>query len=445
MAATTDRSGIEAGIGVNRRMPAASQGAERQSHEAPDERERRRLDEELEHDLAARGAERLPHADLAGAFGHRDHHDRDDADTAHHQADARERDHRDEEASGDLVEGLDHAILGDDREIIGLRWAEAALHPERRRHLVLGVEQRGPFGGHHRHVHPSPLILGHLGEHRVRNHDPELALVAENRAGLGVNADHPERLPEHLDRPAERVAAGKKHVRELLVDHGHERAGRVFRRRERPAREDVSALHAHPARPPPRHADTLEVDALEAHRAVGGLADAHVLHRGDERGQRTLVIVDIALPRDIDPAVREVPGIFLYDIDNLQEVVHHNTGERQGAAAEAEKIVLAEARGFRRKLLAERVVPTIIALRNRLDEICRQELGSFREECGPFSKDQDEVLQAVTSRMMQRIAGSLARELKELPERVEQEQMTAAVQRLFHLETPQMALAGAKI
>jgi glutamyl-tRNA reductase len=171
--------------------------------------------------------------------------------------------------------------------------------------------------------------------------------------------------------------------------------------------------------------------------------EAELLAR--ERGQRTLVIVDIALPRDIDPAVREVPGIFLYDIDNLQEVVHHNTGERQGAAAEAEKIVLAEARGFRRKLLAERVVPTIIALRNRLDEICRQELGSFREECGPFSKDQDEVLQAVTSRMMQRIAGSLARELKELPEKVEQEQMTAAVQRLFHLETPQMALAGAKI
>jgi hypothetical protein len=46
--------------------------------------------------------------------------------------------------------------------------------------------------------------------------------------------------------------------------------------------------------------------------------------------------------------------------------------------------------------------------------------------------------------MSQRIAGSLARELKELPERVEQEQMTTAVQRLFHLETPQTALAGTR-
>ncbi|MBZ5571537.1 MAG: glutamyl-tRNA reductase [Acidobacteriia bacterium] len=171
--------------------------------------------------------------------------------------------------------------------------------------------------------------------------------------------------------------------------------------------------------------------------------EAQIMTR--ERKQRPLVIVDIALPRDIDPSVRQVPGIFLYDIDDLQKVVNHNAGERQSAAGEAEKLVAAEVQGFCHKLLAERVVPTIIGLRNRLDEICRQELGSFREECGPFSKDQDEILQAVTSRMTQRIAGSLARELKGLPERVEQEQMTAAVQRLFHLETPQKPLAGAKM
>lgn len=170
--------------------------------------------------------------------------------------------------------------------------------------------------------------------------------------------------------------------------------------------------------------------------------EAELLAR--ERNQRPLVIVDIALPRDIDPSVREVKGICLYDIDDLQKVVSNNAGERQAAAADAEKIVVAEAHGFRAKLLAERVVPTIIALRKRLDEVCRQELGSFRDECGPFSKDQDEILQAVTSRMTQRIAGSLARELKELPERLEQEQMTAVVRRLFHLESPQTALAGAK-
>jgi glutamyl-tRNA reductase len=162
------------------------------------------------------------------------------------------------------------------------------------------------------------------------------------------------------------------------------------------------------------------------------------------RKDQPLVIVDIAMPRDIDPAVREVNGVFLYNLDDLENVVDHNSGERVAAAADAEKILQAEAEGFRRKLMAERVVPTIVALRQRLDEICRQELDSFRQENGPFSKDQDEMLNAVMSKMTKRIAGSLARELKELPEKVEQEQMTVAVQRLFHLQSPELALAGTR-
>jgi glutamyl-tRNA reductase len=168
--------------------------------------------------------------------------------------------------------------------------------------------------------------------------------------------------------------------------------------------------------------------------------EAELMVRGREA--KPLVIVDIALPRDIDSAVREVKGVYLYDLDDLENVVDHNAGEREAAAAEAHKILQAEAQGFRRKLMAERVVPTIVALRQRLDEICRQELDSFRNECGPFSQDQDEMLNAVMSRMTQKIAGSLARELKELPEKMEQEQMTSALQRLFHLQAPERAIAG---
>jgi glutamyl-tRNA reductase len=170
--------------------------------------------------------------------------------------------------------------------------------------------------------------------------------------------------------------------------------------------------------------------------------EAEIMVRG--RKDTPLVIVDIAMPRDIDSGVRDVKGVFLYDLDDLENVVDHNAGEREAAAADAQKILQAEAQGFRRKLMAERVVPTIVALRLRLDEICRQEMDSFRQENGPFSKDQDEMLTAMMSRMTQKIAGSLARELKELPEKVEQEQMTAAVQRLFHLQTPESALAGTR-
>jgi glutamyl-tRNA reductase len=175
-----------------------------------------------------------------------------------------------------------------------------------------------------------------------------------------------------------------------------------------------------------------EAENLMRERNVGGRQD------------QPLVIVDIAMPRDIDPAVRKVKGVFLYNLDDLENVVGRNTGEREVAAAEAQKILQAEAQGFRRKLMAERVVPTIVALRMRLDEICRQELGSFQEENGPFSQDQDEMLNAMMSRMTQRIAGSLARELKELPEKVQQEQMTTALRQLFHLQPPETALAGTR-
>ena len=64
----------------------------------------------------------------------------------------------------------------------------------------------------------------------------------------------------------------------------------------------------------------------------------------------------------------------------------HNAGEREAAVGEAQKILQAEAQGFRGKLMAERVVPTIVALRLRLDEICRQELDSFRQRTDLFPR-----------------------------------------------------------
>src|SRR5690348_1281269 len=191
---------------------------------------------------------------------------------------------------------------------------------------------------------------------------------------------------------------------------------------------------------------------LDADIVISSTSCPHTILSRDEavviardRKKSPLCLVDIAVPRDIDPAVRDVAGIALYDIDDLQRVVKHNAAEREAAAEEAQKIVVPEAQVFRRKLLAERVVPTIVALRQRLDQVCRQELELFCQECGPFSKDQEQLFGVVVTRVTQRIAGSLARELKELPEKMEQEQMTAAVQRLFHLETREPALAGSTI
>jgi glutamyl-tRNA reductase len=163
-----------------------------------------------------------------------------------------------------------------------------------------------------------------------------------------------------------------------------------------------------------------------------------------ERNRVALVILDIGMPRDVDPNVRRVDGIMLYDLEGLERAVQQNTDERLTASADAEKIVAAEAQAFRSQLKAQSVVPTIVALRQRLEEICRQELESFTEERGPFTREQDQSLHAITAQVIQKIASSLARELKEVPEKEEQERMTAAVTRLFHLASPEQALAGTR-
>jgi glutamyl-tRNA reductase len=134
-----------------------------------------------------------------------------------------------------------------------------------------------------------------------------------------------------------------------------------------------------------------------------------------ERKGRKLVIIDLALPRDVDPAVREFEGVLLYDLEDLERAVEPRVGTRAGEV-DAEKIVHAEVQGFRKQLMAGAAGPELTALRLRLEEICRQELESFRLEQGPFPKDQDRLIAAVSARITSKIAGSLARDLKGLPD-----------------------------
>jgi glutamyl-tRNA reductase len=166
--------------------------------------------------------------------------------------------------------------------------------------------------------------------------------------------------------------------------------------------------------------------------------DAERIRR--ERGERRILLIDIAVPRDIDPAVREVPGIILHDIDDLKQAVEENLNGRRAAAAEAETIVQTEARAFRRRLAAQRVVPTLVALRDRLEEIRREEMETYRNEQGPLSDTEEKALEELTSRTVERIAGLLGRELRETAEVHDQDRLSAAVRQLFHLSQPASGL-----
>ena len=152
------------------------------------------------------------------------------------------------------------------------------------------------------------------------------------------------------------------------------------------------------------------------------------------REHRPQVLIDMAVPRDIDPGARDVEGIRLFDIDDLEQALRRNSGERQAAAAAAEKIICCEVAGFRRRLTAEQTVPAIAVLRQHLDELCHEELDVVRREFGPFTEDQDQAMTAFAAHITQRIASSLARELKDLPAKGEPEFLSTALHRLLGIE-----------
>ncbi len=121
----------------------------------------------------------------------------------------------------------------------------------------------------------------------------------------------------------------------------------------------------------------------------------------------------------------------------------HVMATRSGVE-EAEKSARKEAKTSSAKLMSERVVPTIVALRRRMDEICLQELESFYGGLNSLTSEEREKIEAFAARLTQRIAGTLVHELKEPCEKTEQEHLTSAVQRLFHLEMLQRARAQAE-
>ena len=161
-----------------------------------------------------------------------------------------------------------------------------------------------------------------------------------------------------------------------------------------------------------------------------------------ERHGRPLFLIDIAVPRDVDPAVRDVPGVFLYDIDDLEYVVEQNLEARRAAVGEAAQIVARASREFYARLGSERVVPTIMALHGRLEEIRRQELERFREERGALGEAETRALEELTARLVQRLANTLAHELRDVREAPDQDQLAAAVRRLFQIGRPHAALGG---
>ena len=154
------------------------------------------------------------------------------------------------------------------------------------------------------------------------------------------------------------------------------------------------------------------ISATAAPEAVISAADAAIAMAS--RPQRPLVMVDIAVPRDVEPAARQVPGVHLYDIDDLQALAERNRDVRLGEVTAAEAIIEDETQRFLSWLSGRDVQPAIAALNRRAESIRRAELDRTLAQLGKDLSDADrQRIEAMSRALVKRLLHSPVTRLRE--------------------------------
>jgi glutamyl-tRNA reductase len=153
----------------------------------------------------------------------------------------------------------------------------------------------------------------------------------------------------------------------------------------------------------------------------------------DSRRHRPLFLIDIAVPRDIEPTAGKVDGVFLYDLDDLRSVAEANLRERRKEAALAEAILEEEIQGFLEWRRSLDIVPLLVQLRGRADEIRRSEIERARRRLGPLTAEQEKALDALTSGIVNKLLHPPTVELKKMAGHRHHTDHVGLVRRLFGL------------
>jgi glutamyl-tRNA reductase len=151
------------------------------------------------------------------------------------------------------------------------------------------------------------------------------------------------------------------------------------------------------------------------------------------RRGRPIFFIDIAVPRDVDPAVIELEGCYLYDIDDLERVVAESVAGRREEAVRAEAIVGEEADAFRAWQLSLDVVPAISSLRARAETIRREELERAEGRLASLSPSQRRAVEALTSQIVAKLLHQPTVRMKEAAAAADGVLYADAVRHLFAL------------
>lgn len=158
----------------------------------------------------------------------------------------------------------------------------------------------------------------------------------------------------------------------------------------------------------------------------------------EARKNQPMFFIDIAVPRNIDPAVNAVEHAFLFNIDDLQQVTDRNRKARQEEARQAETIVNEEVLRLQAKLRTRDVTPTILGLQGQLELIRQETLDRFRPKLGPLSIDQEEALDGLTRAIVNKIAHGPISEIRRHAasahaDDAAEPEVLSAVRRMFRL------------
>jgi glutamyl-tRNA reductase len=156
------------------------------------------------------------------------------------------------------------------------------------------------------------------------------------------------------------------------------------------------------------------------------------------RKNKPMFFIDIAVPRDVDPAVNTLDGIFVYDIDDLQSVVTSHVADRKREAVRAEEIISAEVQRFFDRLDTLDVVPTIVSLQDHLETIRQAEIDKVRGRLGKLTPEQELAVESLSKGIVNKILHTPITALKSAARDAKQKDPEATtiielVRKLFNL------------
>jgi glutamyl-tRNA reductase len=152
------------------------------------------------------------------------------------------------------------------------------------------------------------------------------------------------------------------------------------------------------------------------------------------RRNRPLFIIDIALPRDVEPEAGEIEQVFLYNIDDLQATVRENLARRTSEVTRAEGIVAEEVEKFGGWLRSRGAIPTVVALRQRFESIRRAELQRLEFKLSALAPEARARVDEVTRLIVEKLLLTPTEQLKALGDADAQAGYTEAMMRIFDLQ-----------